>query len=195
MKIEACALVGAKVRLVPLGAEHEGAVIREALGSPEIWTHIPYAMRSEADVRARLAQAAALREAGAGMVYVTELLASAEIVGGTSILVVDPRVPSFEIGATWIVPQHQRTFVNSEAKYLQLCFAFETLKAARVELKTDVRNERSQAAIARIGARREGVLRSHMRREDGTLRDSVLFSLVDADWPQAKHALEAKLAR
>lgn len=187
-------LVGSTVRLLPLEAALEARVIGAALAHPEVWRHIPYPMQSEADVRARLAQAAAIRESGNGVIYATEHRASGEIVGGTGVWIVDPRVPSFEIGSTWIVPAFQRTRVNSEAKYLQLTFAFEALGAARVELKTDVRNERSRAAISRIGAKEEGILRNHMRRADGTLRDSVLFSITVEEWPKVKLALKAKLA-
>ena len=151
-------------------------------------------MSTEADVRARLAQAAAIRSSGNGIVYATEHRPTGEIVGGTAILTVDSRVPSFEIGSTWVVPPFQRTRTNTEAKYLQLSFVFEELRAARVELKTDVRNERSRSAIARIGAREEGILRNHMRRADGTLRDSVLFSITLEEWPKVKQALAEKLA-
>ena len=187
-------LEGSTVRLLPLEPELEGRVIAAVLAHPEVWRHIPYLMRTEADVRARLAQAAAIRSSGSGIVYATEHRPTGEIVGGTAILTVDSRVPSFEIGSTWVVPPFQRTRTNTEAKYLQLSFVFEELRAARVELKTDVRNERSRSAIARIGAREEGILRNHMRRADGTLRDSVLFSITLEEWPKVKQALAEKLA-
>lgn len=193
MKFKLDPLEGRLIRLVPVSEAHADRIIAAALSAPEVWRHIPYSMKTDSDVRARLALAASLHAAGSGVVYATELRATGEVVGGTAILAVDARVPSFEIGSTWILPAHQRTGVNSEAKYLQLCFAFEELSAARVELKTDVLNERSRAAIARIGARQEGILRNHMRRADGTLRDSVLFSLTAEEWPRAKAALAAKL--
>jgi RimJ/RimL family protein N-acetyltransferase len=194
MKTHVRALLGSAIRLVPLDESHAERVVTAALSHPEIWRHIPYSMKSESDVRARLALAFALREAGTGVVYATELISSGEVIGGTAILCVDPRVPSFEIGSTWIVPPHQRTRVNTEAKYLQLSFAFEELSAARVELKTDVLNERSRAAIARLGARQEGIFRSHMRRADGSLRDSVFFSITAEEWPRVKADLASKLA-
>ena len=107
----------------------------------------------------------------------------------------DPDTPSVEIGSTWIVPEWQRTRVNTEAKYLQLSHCFETLGIARVELKTDARNDRSRAAMRRIGATEEGTFRSHMRRHDGTLRDSVFFSIVADEWPAVKaKPREPKLA-
>jgi len=195
MNVERRVLEGHAIRLLPLTRDHAESVTRVALAHPQIWTHIPYPMQSEGDVHVRLEQAAALHAAGLGVVFVTELRQAGEIVGGTSILSVDPRVPSFEIGGTWIVPPHQRTRVNTEAKYLQLCFAFETLGAARVELKTDVRNERSRKAIARIGGRFEGIFRNHMRRADGSLRDSAFFSIVSAEWPEVKRTLEERLSQ
>ena len=104
-------------------------------------------------------------------------------------------MPSVEIGGTWIVPRHQRTAVNSEAKLLQLTHCFDVLGCARVELKTDIRNERSRAAILRLGATQEGILRSHMRRADGSLRDSVLFSIVAGEWPSVRDRLQRALSR
>jgi len=122
------------------------------------------------------------------------LAATGEIAGGTSIRVVDRALPSVEIGGTWILPAWQRTRVNTEAKLLMLGRCFESLGCERVELKTDIRNTRSQAAIARLGATREGVLRAHMRRADGSLRDSVLFSITAPEWPALRERLQARLA-
>jgi RimJ/RimL family protein N-acetyltransferase len=187
-------LEGPYVRLVPLGEHHSDSVVKVALAHPEVWEYMPFAMGNEDEARASLLQALALQEEGRAIFYVMILRESSELVGGTAILSVDPRVPSFEVGPTWIVPRHQRTRVNTEAKSLQLAFAFETLGAARVELKADVRNERSRTAIARIGARCEGVLRSHMRRANGSLGDYAMFSIVEAEWPSIKSALEAKLS-
>jgi RimJ/RimL family protein N-acetyltransferase len=100
-----------------------------------------------------------------------------------------------EIGWTWITPAFQRTAVNTEAKLLQLTYAFETLGAGRVALKTDGRNERSQAAIARLGAVREGTLRRHMRLPDGYVRDTVYFSILADEWPGVKARLEERVRR
>jgi|SRR6188768_438150 len=187
-------LEGPYVRLVPLSEHHSDAVVEAALAHPEIWEYMPFGMGDEAEARAGVLQAIGMQAEGRAIFYVMTLRASSELVGGTAILSVDPRVPSFEIGPTWIVPSHQRTRVNTEAKSLQLAFAFETLGAARVELKADVRNQRSRTAIARIGAQFEGILRNHMRRANGSLGDYALFSIVEADWPSIKCALEAKLS-
>jgi N-acetyltransferase len=100
-----------------------------------------------------------------------------------------------EIGWTWIAPSNQRTAVNTEAKLLQLAYAFDDLGATRVALKTDGRNLRSQAAIERLGAVREGVLRRHMRLPDGYVRDTVYYSILSDEWPGVKAGLEERLAR
>jgi RimJ/RimL family protein N-acetyltransferase len=98
-----------------------------------------------------------------------------------------------EIGWTWIAPSHQRSAVNTEAKLLQLGYAFDELGATRVALKTDGRNQRSQAAIERLGALREGTLRRHMRMPDGFIRDTVYFSILAEEWPAVKERLEERL--
>jgi RimJ/RimL family protein N-acetyltransferase len=98
-----------------------------------------------------------------------------------------------EIGYTWLARRAQRTAINTEAKYLLLKHAFEDLKCVRVALVTDVLNERSQAAILRIGAKQEGILRNHMILPNGRVRDSVCFSIIDAEWPETKEHLLARL--
>lgn len=187
-------LVGHTVLLEPLAREHFAAVTAAALSAPEVWTHIPYAMSDPGQVERVLAQALDLQSRGAAVSFVTRLAASGEIAGGTSIRVVDRTLPSVEIGGTWVLPAWQRTAVNSEAKLLMLSHCFERLGCERVELKTDIRNTRSQAAIGRLGATREGVLRAHMRRVDGSARDSVLFSIIAGEWPALRERLELRLA-
>jgi RimJ/RimL family protein N-acetyltransferase len=107
---------------------------------------------------------------------------------------IQPRNRALEIGGTWYAAAFQRTAANTECKYLLLRHAFETLGCQRVQFKTDLRNERSQRAIERIGATREGVLRSHMLLPDGTLRSSVYFSILENEWPAVKARLELMLA-
>jgi RimJ/RimL family protein N-acetyltransferase len=118
-----------------------------------------------------------------------------EAVGGTTYLDIAPADKRVEIGATWHGKAFWRTAINTECKFLLLRHAFETLGCNRVQLKTDLRNERSQAAIARLGAVREGVLRSQMVMPDGWVRDTVMFSIIKAEWPAVKEGLEAKMAR
>lgn len=119
--------------------------------------------------------------------------ASGRAVGWTTYLDVDVPNERLEIGWTWYGRAHWRSAVNTESKLLLLAHAFEELGMGRVQLKTDRLNERSQAAISRLGARREGLLRRHRRRHDGSWRDTVYFSLLAEEWPEAKARLGARL--
>jgi N-acetyltransferase len=193
MRLTPVTLQGHLVRLEPLDPKHFEDVVGAALSHPEIWRHIPYRVRERADVERIFKNAAQMHAASTGAFFATCVGPEGRVVGGTSIRLVDPSTPSVEVGGTWIVPGHQRTRVNTEAKYLQLVHCFETLDVARVELKTDALNARSRAAIRRIGATEEGTFRRHMRRQDGTLRDSVFFSIVAEEWPSVKGRLEEKL--
>jgi RimJ/RimL family protein N-acetyltransferase len=138
---------------------------------------------------------AALREqaAGVSLPFATIDLASGRVIGSTRYGNIDRANRRVEIGWTWVAPPWQRTPVNTEAKYLMLGHAFETLGCMRVELKTDSLNERSRAAILRIGAQQEGIFRNHMVTESGRIRHSVYFSLIDSEWPAVKARLEEKL--
>jgi RimJ/RimL family protein N-acetyltransferase len=117
------------------------------------------------------------------------------VIGSTRYHNWEPPHPRVEIGYTWIARPWRRTPANTEAKYLMLRHAFETLGLARVELRTNALNARSRTAIARIGGVEEGTLRRHMLSESGVLRDTVYFSVLDDEWPQVKLRLEEKLAR
>jgi RimJ/RimL family protein N-acetyltransferase len=194
MKLAPVTLEGATIRLEPVTEAHVPDMTVAALSAPEIWTHIPYRVRTAADVERLAAVGLELNRNGAGIAFATRHRATGHLVGGTIIRIVDARVPSVEIGSTWIVPEWQRTRVNTEAKFLQLRHCFEASGIVRVEFKTDVQNSKSRAAIARLGATEEGIFRRHMRREDGTLRDSVYFSIVDSDWPSIKARLESLLS-
>ncbi len=121
-------------------------------------------------------------------------LVNGEVIGSTRYMNIDVPNRRLEIGSTWITPKWQRSAVNTEAKYLMLRHAFETLGCNRVELKTDALNEKSRAAILRIGAKQEGIFRKHVVCHDGRLRDSVYFSIITEEWPEVKAGLEAKLA-
>jgi RimJ/RimL family protein N-acetyltransferase len=194
MQLDPAVLQGSFVRLEPLTDRHIEALAAAALSDPAIWTHIPYPVRDRSDVDRILARARALQSARMAIVFATCAGPDRTVVGSTSIRVSDPDTPSVEIGGTWIVPRWQRTQVNTEAKLLQMTHCFEVLGVARTEWKTDARNARSRAAILRLGAVEEGTLRHHMRRHDGTMRDSVYFSILAGEWPAAKRRLEARLA-
>jgi N-acetyltransferase len=139
----------------------------------------------------------ALRGVAAGtyVAWATVDRASGQAVGSTRFGDIEPDHGRVEIGWTWIAPSHQRTAINTEAKLLQLRYAFDDLGATRVALKTDGRNLRSQAAIERLGAMREGVLRRHTRMPDGFLRDTVYYSILADEWPGVRARLEDRLGR
>ena len=194
MELTPITLEGRYVRLVPLALEHVPA-LWEAGNDPELWRWTLGNPRSEDDMRRYVQAALAKRSAGAAMPFATFDATTRRVVGSTRYHNWEPPHPRVEIGYTWIARAWQRTPVNTEAKYLMLRHAFETLRLARVELRTDALNARSRAAIARIGGIEEGTLRRHMLTDTGRIRDTVYFSILDDEWPDVKQRLEAMLAR
>jgi RimJ/RimL family protein N-acetyltransferase len=186
------ALQGRFVRLEPLGAHHADALARAAL-DPELWRITATRLTNDADVRDYIETALREQRAGTALPFATILRETGALVGSTRLANYDAANRRVEIGWTWIARPWQRTAVNTEAKYLMLQHAFETLGCIRVELKTDLLNEQSQRAIERLGAMREGVLRSHMIVHDGRRRDTVYYSILDREWPRVKKALAARL--
>lgn len=193
MQLDSPALEGQHVLLTPVDRACLPQYTAAALSSPSIWEHIPVRMQTAADVEAMFEHWISSRLRGEKVAFATRLRETGEIVGGTSLMLIDGALPTVEIGFTWIVPRCQRSPVNTEAKLLQLSHCFDVLGCGRVELKTDIRNLRSRAAIARIGGVEEGVLRAHRRRLDGSLRDSVLFSILASEWPDVRDALRRRL--
>jgi RimJ/RimL family protein N-acetyltransferase len=126
--------------------------------------------------------------------FSVRLVADGRLVGSTSYLDVHEKHKRIEIGSTWYTPDQWQTATNPECKLLLLRHAFEVYGMNRVSLVTDLRNERSQAAIAKLGAQREGILRSHMITRGGRIRDSVVFSILSSQWPSVKARMEARLA-
>lgn len=184
-------LEGTHVRLEPL-AEHHAPGLFAVGQAAEGWAYMPRpCFGSEADCRAWVAEALAAPDQ---LPFAIIERRGNRPVGSSRYLAIRPAHRGLEIGWTWLGRDWQRTPVNTEAKLLLLTHAFETLGAIRVEFKTDERNARSQAALERIGARREGVLRQHMIVQNGYLRNSVYFSILDSEWPLVKAGLEAKLA-
>lgn len=192
LKLEPVVLSGTHVRLEPVEPAHVAGLL-EAARPPEIWRWMPFALDSEALIAGLVAHAQATAASGLGLSFTTLSVSEDRVVGSTSYLNVSPENDRLEIGFTWITPTWQRTVVNTEAKLLMLRHAFGTLGCERVELKTDALNERSRRAIARIGATEEGTLRHHMRRQDGSYRDSVYFSILRDDWPDIERQLTARL--
>jgi len=183
------------VRLEPMTEAHVHALAEIGVGQ-SFWNFMLYGdMNSEGDMRAWVKDILGRASKGTDVPFVVIHLASGCVAGATRYLNIAPHDYGLEIGGTWYGPEFQRTVVNTECKYLLLKHAFETLGAIRVQLKTDSRNERSQKAIERIGAQREGVLRNHMILPDGYRRHSVFYSIIDSEWPDVKKRLEEMLAR
>jgi RimJ/RimL family protein N-acetyltransferase len=186
---EPVVLEGQHVRLEPLAERH--AEDLAAAATPDLFTHhFPPSELTPDGFREQIRGLTALPD---WLPFAQVLRASGRAVGVTCYLDMRPAHRGLEIGFTWIGRAWQGTAVNPEAKLLLLRHAFETLGAVRVQLKTDARNLQSQGALAKLGATREGVLRHHMIRPDGFVRDSVMFSVTDSDWPRVRAGLEARL--
>jgi len=186
-------LAGRHVRLVPLEPAHAGPLADVGL-DPELWRLTSSHVADRAGMRAWVD--AALRDAAAGtaLPFATTLAADGTVVGSTRLGSYAPAHRRVEIGWTWVAPPWQRSPVNTEAKLLMLAHAFDVLGCNRVELKTDALNARSRAAIARLGATEEGVLRRHMITDLGRVRDTVYFSVVADEWPAVRDRLSGLLA-
>lgn len=196
MIIEPVTLQGGSVRLEPIRREHCQPLWESAKNSAdEIFRWIPYPMRSLAEFETWTEKAFAEQDRGESLVFTTIDQASGSPAGSTRFMNIDRSNRRVEIGSTWLAPRFQRTAVNTEAKYLMLRHAFETWNCLRVELKTDALNQKSRSAIARIGAKEEGTLRQHLITWTGRVRDTVYFSILEAEWPQVKRMLEEKLKR
>ena len=195
MTLSPVTLTGRHVCLEPLAAKHFPALERNG-AEAEIWRWMPFSQSDPREsARAWCATLSAMQARGEAAAFAIVEVATGEAVGGTSLFDYAEVHKRGEIGYTWHAKRVWRTAVNTECKLLLLRHAFETMGLNRVQLKTDARNERSQAAIARLGAVREGVLRAHMVMPDGWVRDSVMFSIVAREWPTVKAGLAAKLAR
>lgn len=190
MKVEPVTLEGKHVQLVPLTLEH-AADLQLVCQDAEIWLYMPQPRpQTLADCEEMIKTALATSDRLAFAVIDREL---GRAIGSTSYLDIRTADRHVEIGATWYGKDFWRTPRNTECKYLLLQHAFETLGAVRVTIKTDLRNQRSQRAIERIGGVREGVLRRHKILPDGYIRDTVYYSILDEEWPNVKERLQAKL--
>lgn len=193
MNIEKVTLQGPRVCLDPLSRQHL-AGLGVAIEDGRLWelpfTFVPH----PADLGAFIDDAESAFREGKELAFAILDARSREVLGSTRFRCIEAGHRRVEIGSTFLALSSQRTHVNTEAKYLMLCHAFEVWGCNRVELLTDERNTTSRRAIQRIGAREEGVLRSHMVMRDGFIRNSVLYSLVAAEWREAKAALRARIA-
>ena len=194
MKVEPVILEGERVRMEPL-AMTRLADLSEAGLHEDLWRLIPTRIQTPEDMKNYIQTALDEQAKGVSLPFATVEKTSGKAIGSTRFGNIDAANKRAEIGWTWISPDWQRTFVNTEAKYLMLKHAFETWQCNRVELKTDVLNERSRNAILRLGAKQEGIFRQHVITDSGRVRDSVYFSIINAEWPEVKAKLEEKLKR
>ena len=195
MEVRAVILTGKHVRLEPMTEDHVPGLAEIGAGQT-FWDFMLYGnINTVDDMRNWVNDILSRAEKGTDLPFVAIHLASGRVAGATRYLNIMPRDRGLEIGGTWYGAEFQRTPVNTECKYLLLRHAFETLGCIRVQLKTDSRNERSQKAIERIGAVKEGMLRNHMILPDGRYRHSVFYSILDTEWPGVKRRLEEMLNR
>lgn len=185
-------LEGRNVRLEPLRPHHAEALLR-AGQAPEIWAWMPARLSTSEAVDRFIADAVRAENAGAEYAFAVVSVKDERVVGSTRYMDVQAVHQGVEIGWTWYSPDVWAGPVNPEAKFLLLRHAFETWSARRVQLKTDGLNARSRSAIAKLGAQYEGTLRNHRRRPDGTFRDTVMFSIVDTEWPAVKERLMRRI--
>lgn len=193
--VQRVTLQGKYVRLEPMGEQHIAGLTEIGVGQ-SFWNFMLYGdMNTETDMRNWVLDILEREKKGGDLPFVAIQLASGRVAGATRYLNIMPKDRGLEVGGTWYGVDFQRTAVNTECKYLLLTHAFETLKCIRVQIKTDSLNVRSQKAIERIGAVKEGILRNHMILPDGRIRHSVFYSILDSEWEGVKKNLEAMLAK
>ncbi|WP_141434415.1 GNAT family N-acetyltransferase [Bacillus sp. 03113] len=189
MDIELTELKGQRVKLVPMHIDHiEG--LFEAGMNDQIWAYMPMKVETIDDVKRLVDDALSARDQGLEFPYIIIDQETEKIVGSSRFLNISKLNRSLEIGWTWYNPSVWRTRINTECKYLLLSYCFEALSTIRVEFKTDSRNTRSQRAIERLGAVKEGIFRNHRILADGYIRDSVYYSIILQEWPSVKTRLE-----
>ncbi|QIA02637.1 GNAT family N-acetyltransferase [Pseudomonas fluorescens] len=186
-------LQGQGIILRPLQYTDADALLHAAADG-ELWNLTVTVVPSATTVDAYLKKALDGREAGTVMPFVIVLKETGELIGSTRFWKIDPLNRKLEIGSSWISARFQKTFVNTEAKYLMLRHAFEVLDCVRVQFTTDENNQKSRHAILRLGAQQEGIVRHERIMPDGRKRNSVRFSIIDDEWPQVRLNLERKLA-
>jgi len=195
MVVKPIVLLGKHVRLEPLSEAHVPGLAEIGVGQ-NFWHFMLYGdMNSEADIQNWVLDIMSRGQRGTDLPFTVIHLESGRVAGATRYLNIAPNDRGLEIGGTWYGTEFQRSAVNTECKYLLMSHAFETLHAIRVQLKTDLINERSQRAIERLSAKKEGVLRNHMILPDGRIRDSVFYSILDREWLAVKKNLEAMMDR
>lgn len=175
--------------------QQENAKYLFSISYPEVWTYMFGAINSETEMEKHVSKKILLRNQMKALPFVVVLKETNEIIGTTSIYDINLSQKSCEIGATWYVGNFLGTFVNLECKFLLLKYCFEELKMIRVQFKTDERNIRSQKAIERLGATKEGILRKERILENEYIRNAVIYSITDDDWVKVKHLIIEKSMR
>lgn len=181
-----------QVILKPLEESDIEGIFKVA-AEPEIWTYLSVTLENIDDVKKYVKTALANKEKESEFTFVIIDSKTNEIIGSTRFMDIDPNHNRLEIGSTWLTPAYWRTAINTNCKYLLLQYCFEILHLNRVQIKTDHNNIRSQKAIERIGAQKEGILRNHMIRKDGTIRDTVMYSITNEEWGEVKERLNRLL--
>ncbi|HUE43417.1 MAG TPA: GNAT family protein [Candidatus Sulfotelmatobacter sp.] len=192
--IEPVVLEGEHVRLEPLSLSHLDGLCEIGIVE-DLWRWIPTQIVATEQMKSYVELALTERANGVAMPFAQIERAGRRVIGSTRYMNIEKAHRRLEIGSTWIAPAWQRTAINTEAKYLLMRYAFEDLGCMRVELKTDSLNEKSRAAILRIGAKQEGIFRNHMITSTGRVRHTVYFSVIDSEWPDVKAGLERRLGR
>ncbi|MET4093988.1 GNAT family protein [Arthrobacter sp. UYCu712] len=197
--LEPITLTGRHVVLEPLSQDHHDGLV-DAVRDGELWrlwyTGVPAPEQMAAEIGRRLA----LQERGSMLPFTTRLIDPAtggpgKVIGMTTYMNIDAETPRVEIGSTWNAASAHGSGSNPDSKLLLLSHAFDTLGCPAVEFRTHWLNHQSREAIARLGAKQDGVLRSHSRTSDGALRDTVVFSILEHEWPMVRNALEFRLAK
>ena len=187
-------LADERVRLEPLGLQHVDG-LKRAAADGELWTIRVTSVPDPADTRGYVERALQSFAEGHRLAFAVLDATTGDVIGSSSYHDIVPAVDRLEIGYTWYAKSRQRTHVNASAKLLLMTHAFEVLGAKLVGWRTDNFNFASQRAIERLGARKDGVLRHHAVRRDGTIRDTVMYSMTAGEWPEARAELKARLAR
>ena len=193
MNLQPITLVGQSIRLEPLRIDHAPALAHAGLHA-ELWRLQPAPITTEDDMRNYVQTALSDQQCRSGLPFVIVDTQANQIIGSTRYMDIALAHFRLEIGATWLTPTHQRSRANTEAKLLLLSYAFESLGIKRVVFKTEVLNEQSRRALARIGAVEEGTFRQHLYAASGRARDMVYFSILAQEWPDVKATLTASLA-
>ena len=193
-QLDQASLTGDTVELQPLQAAHAQALLAAAADG-QLWQMKLTVIPGPETIAEYVAVALAGRQAGTVMPFVIVKRDTGRLIGSTRFWKIDRTNRKLEIGHTWLSESAQRSAVNTEAKYLLLAYAFDVMACVRVQFSTDELNEKSRAAILRIGAQQEGIIRHERIMPDGRKRNSVRFSMIDTEWPEIKRALQQKMKR